>query len=822
MKKYIFGLFASILFLSGCADEYDLYQDMENGSETVKVTFAVNIPAFKVATRQSLTDENTLNNLFLLVFDEKGNFIERVQATVSPSNATNGTFSATLPANKAKRIIHFIANYNWSGFDDEVAKQKDEREIVAALKGNELYMWSRMELANGITATSFDGRTVQLIRNMAKITVVQSGGLETQNFTEGTFAVRNMPTIGTIAPFNPNAGAYMFAEHAITEPAGVAFDVNGGYKSFGTTAIANAEFVFERKNAAVTTNNYTYVILRGKYNALDSYYKIDIIDSQKKRYDIERNYWYKLTINKVLRPGYATEQQAMDNAAANNTSLDVTIEKYPIITDGVAKLEVEKTLIVFTQNGATLDTWAHYFPNVQTSPTTIDNSSVTVTLIEDDPANPLVKDAFIWNPATGNITANIHNIPADGSHRTAHIQVTKGDLTRTIRLLLRPAYSFSPITINGTDPGVVSPAQDANALLKFTIPADYPTDLMPVEVKIATQGLYPANDSLQMVVENGQIYYIYTATSKGLKTVPFKITLSANREVIRLNADRFNEGRVAYNMNFLDGTIAYRDIASGSVETPVPYAQRANLKARQGFISMSADGKYRWSYPATFNAISTDRITFTRKISDVVSRIYSADVSQSSLAATTPPNKITLTHTHSTIKGAITYGNGTTVPNNTPVPQDGIVTASTGNISVTANGVYEYTFPVSGINATTPVTLTYEAHITGNVYEIYTATTTFGALSSGNPINLSTLSRIIIWGNIYYGNASNLVPRGAGSATATGVISFEVYQRGKYRLELQGNTPDARRIAFSYQSRWTYTLTRTLAQLRANSTVALQ
>ena len=128
MKKYIFGLFASILFLSGCADEYDLYQDMENGSETVKVTFAVNIPAFKVATRQSLTDENTLNNLFLLVFDEKGNFIERVQATVSPSNATNGTFSATLPANKAKRIIHFIANYNWSGFDDEVAKQKDERE----------------------------------------------------------------------------------------------------------------------------------------------------------------------------------------------------------------------------------------------------------------------------------------------------------------------------------------------------------------------------------------------------------------------------------------------------------------------------------------------------------------------------------------------------------------------------------------------------------------------------------------------------------------------------------------------------------------------
>ena len=234
---------------------------------------------------------------------------------------------------------------------------------------------------------------------------------------------------------------------------------------------------------------------------------------------------------------------------------------------------------------------------------------------------------------------------------------------------------------------------------------------------------------------------------------------------------------------------------------------------------MSADGKYRWSYPNTFTPTSTDSITFTRKISDIISRIYSADVSQNSLAASTPPNKITLTHTHSTIKGAITYGNGTTVPNNTPVPQDGIVTASTGNISVTANGVYEYTFPVSGINATTPVTLTYEAHITGNVYEIYTATTTFGALSSGNPINLSTRSRIIIWGNIYYGNASNLVPRGAGSATATGVISFEVYQPGKYRLELQGNTPDARRIAFSYQS---YTLTRRLAQLRANSTVALQ
>lgn len=823
MKKIYTGLYGFLLIiLSGCILDNEQLLDKGESVREVKVSFLVNIPSFAIQTRQSLINENTLTNMYVLVFDENGNFLERVQASVIPSSTAGGTFTATLHASTAKRIIHFIANYNWAGFDDAAAYQRDEREIVAALKGGDLYMWARVVLNSGISSTSFTGQTINLVRNMAKVTVQQTAASETANFTGGTFAVRYMPSMGTVAPFDPST--YTFPDpaeglHVITEPAGMECIGNGSFKSFGTD-ISNAEYVFERKNSLVTENNYTCVILHGTYNdngiQKESYYKIDLIDSQKKRYDIERNYWYKLTINKILRAGYATEQQALNNAAANNISIDVTIEKYPAITDGMAKIEVEKTLIVFTENRSVLNTWAHYYPNIQTNPTVIDNSGVTVSLIEEDPQNPLVKDGFNWDPATGKIMANINNIPGDNSQRHARIMVTKDELSRSIRLILRPAYSFAPLSINETDPGIVSAVQGESAVLRFTIPEDFPDDYMPLSVKIYTQGLYPGltpggeSQNLQLVVDNSQIQYIYTASTKGPQVIYLKTNLSSNKEVVRLEADLFSEGRVGYNVNYINGDIVYLDDANGNAAIAVPYAERANLKAQQGYIYLLDDGKYRWSYPITFSATTTDHIFFSKKVSSTSKKIYSADVSRNSLANATPPNKITLQHTHSAISGSITYG--LTTPYSS-VPKGETVTATVGSITVTADGTYEYTYPITGVNESTSVTLRYEAHLSGNVHEIYTVNVPFSTLKSGGTVNLNTRSQIIIWGNIYRSSVQNLVPKGQGS---TNYGTFEVYQDGKYKLILQGDTPESQSIRFSYNFR---NKTLTLAQLRIDSTV---
>lgn len=825
MKKYIFGLLAILFFHSGCVDDSDIWQNAENASGNVNVTFSVDIPAYTIATRATIADENLISSLWLLVFDEKGNYLYKKQAasvtpaSTNPSSA-NGTFSVELGATTQKRVIHFIANYDLSNaaFADELLQQKDEREIVASLNGTGLYMWARKEL-NAINANTFQSGTVELLRSMAKITLIidPAAGNDVANFSNGQYAVRRMPSNGTVAPFN--ARTYTFAEHTITEPAGVAYTgSSAAFRPLGENN-ASTEYTYERRNAPAD-NNYTCIILKGNYQGAETYYKIDILDANKKRYDIERNYWYKLTVRQILRPGYATEQQAMDNAAANNTSLDVTIEKYPIISDGVRKLEVEKTLITFSKNGSVLDTWAKYYPDAITNPNSFDNTGVTITLIEDDTDHPLVKNGIInFDPVTGKITAEINDIPNDGSVLTARIVIEKGSISRTIRLVGRQLYKFDPVTINYADPATINAEQNSDAVLRFSIPAEYPAELLPLEVRIYTQGLYPVQSGLRMEVQNGQICYIYTATTTGLQTLNFKTNISTSKEVVYLRADLFETGSVGYNINSITGNITY---TLQTTTTPVPRAETDNLSAAKGFINVpAAAGVYNWRYPANLSPTEQVLISFRKQYSTTLTRVFSANVTLNGLNAN---SNINLTHTQSIVKGAITYGSS-----NIPVPAGSVtkvyaVSTNTeiGSVEVTTNGSDEFTYTISG-TPPSQATVTSVIRINDNVFETYSAVVNFADLAAGGTVRLTNRDNIIIYGDITYGGAS-LVPIGQGTATSTPnyVTSYQTYQPGKYKLVLAGNTPESQNIVFRYTRGWTtYTSTRSLSSLRNNSTVAL-
>ena len=211
-----------------------------------------------------------------------------------------------------------------------------------------------------------------------------------------------------------------------------------------------------------------------------------------------------------------------------------------MISDGTSKLEVEKTLIILTQPNQTFQVWAKFFPVIDEA---FNNSEVMVTLQSDNTAIDAATLDFV--PATGMITGTgLGELPTDQG--AALIIVTKGDLARTIRVILRTPFSFDPIKINNENPGLVPNGQSQDAALKFNIPNDFPTDLFPLPVKIYAQGLYPASTGLQMVVENGQIHYIYMATAKGLQIVNFKTNKSDNAETVTLKADYFTDGAIAY------------------------------------------------------------------------------------------------------------------------------------------------------------------------------------------------------------------------------------------------------------------------------------
>lgn len=857
IKRYLYGITGLVfLLLTGCSDNEIWSGAEESTFRDINVRFTVDVPVYKVTpTRATIVDESAISSLWVMVFDEKGNYLYKAQATATPvgtsPTSANGMFSAQLKATSQKRIVHFIANYDVSPFDDALLQEKDEREIVPALKGVNLCMWARMEVS-GIGSTTFQSQTVSLLRNMAKITVEVAANNYTTRFTEGSFAMRRMSTLGSVAPFDPKN--YTFAARVITEPAGNAYTASStAYHPLGS---ANAEYAFERKNKNTDTD-YTCVILQGRYDGAVTYYKIDLLDADKNRYDIERNYWYKLSVNEILRPGYATEQQAMDNAAANNTSLDVTIEKYPVISDGTRKLEVEKTLITFTSNGGLLDTWAKYYPDVVTVPNTWNNTGVTATLIEDDPANPLVKPGtFAFDPTTGKITAEINDIPTDGSRLTARVIVKQGSLWRTIRLVGEELYRFDPVTINGYDPAVITALQGQPAELKFTIPNDYPTELLPLEVRIQTNGLTPAQPGMRMEVIGGETYYIYTVKTKGVQTVQFKTNLSSSKEVVVLTAEGFTEGTVGYNINKIHGTVAY---LFNSASTPVPYAERANLTVSAGRISMplNTDGQYDWYYPSDLSPTAQVDVSFRKTLSDGITRVFSQTVTVAQLEANPA---LTLTHTSSEVTGTkITYGTAGTV-----VPKGATVTAVinpassspvTASVEVLANGQFKLSYPVdASVTTASTATFTYETvtqndydsyygRYNGSVTDVYTQTITMGNVASSKTVAMSTLKEIQVEGVVEYyynyygtyydviaGQASNRYIYQLGGVTQT--PAYEMPRSGRYRIVLPGTTAATTNISFGYQTYiydsyygygyyWHYG-TKTLTQLRSNTRMQLR
>lgn len=537
MKKAVLSLFSFFFLLTGCVQDTLIQPEgkLAEGSD-VQVKFTVSIPEYKTLQTQTRASGG-LNDMWLLVFDQNGTYITRSKASLSAQSDTEGTFTATLPMSTSERCIHFICNYDWKSFDESNASGSNEASVIALMNSSDVVFWGRVELTQGIDESSFSStKPVELLRNQAKVSLLN----EADNFELIGFTLHKKPAMGTVAPFNKTS--FRFEEGTITEPVKMTL-LDASQEQIDMTS----KYLFERKNknaAEITT-----VILEGKYKGKSSFYKIDLIDGENIRYDIERNYHYVVKIKNVAKEGYSNFSDALKGASHNNTTLDPIIEKYPIISDGISKLEVEKTLVIISQAGQTLRIGANFFSPI-TSPTP-DNSGMKVQLAQND--GVLVDGSLSYNAADGIITATaVSTIPAAPSE--ALIIVSKNDLARTIRVILRKPFSFGNITINQQNPATLENRQGASAILRFSVPNDFPEDLLPLAVKIYAQGLYPASSGLQMHTEQGVVHYVYLITPEKLtdtqtQTIEFKTNKKDNAETVRLRADYYSEGTVNYKSN---------------------------------------------------------------------------------------------------------------------------------------------------------------------------------------------------------------------------------------------------------------------------------
>lgn len=201
MKRLTYLITLLGLLLASCTDEDALGTPLTGNDDKTAFQFSVNMPEYTPALTRAATDENAVNDLWLMTFDANGLFIGRAHASLLSSNSNGtGTFQANIPDDA--RIIHLIANYSqWDSFDERAAMQKDEREIIPSLNSTNLVFWGRQTISS-----ANDTPNATLYRNLAKVTVET----EATNFEVTGYALCNYASNGTVAPFNPNAPATPF------------------------------------------------------------------------------------------------------------------------------------------------------------------------------------------------------------------------------------------------------------------------------------------------------------------------------------------------------------------------------------------------------------------------------------------------------------------------------------------------------------------------------------------------------------------------------------------------------------------------------------
>ena len=603
MKKYklYIGIMTVLLtaMLTGCSDNIpDNITSPTEANETEEgyytASFNVSIPNFEQqVTRSTLfTNEGIGKNCVkLFCFDEEGQFVGfgkvgefgEIKGYRRDANGTiiqngdkdiddNGqttprNFSAQIP-NKTARI-HLVANTEsqyktidwdnqskWVGMHENILMTTFETEYgedQAALTRYWGYIKedSPEKLKEYLRQdTTKQDYIIHLIRDRAKISARWSDQAKAANSNlkdeDLTMTVVNGMAYGTLAPFDRN---------------NLRFDKTTGGSNwewsvdYVTPAISNKRLKGDRgqmynPTAAFEERNLptepAKVLL--KYN--ERCYLIYLQDQDNVPYAIKRNYEYKIIIDKLDESyGKGSLEEALKSAPVNNPW--IRVEQYiPGVMDGNYELAI---------NEGTYQT---------TNAASGSEQTIQFTYKGDDAANKQPTDfkalwtenlsfgtvdapqvtAYTYNVAskngTGTITYMLGTVDEIWRQGIIYLIDKKHGMNRNIHL-----YSVSKVDYQ------VKANENS---FKFTVPANYPKELLPVTVKFASGDVVPEDcdieySSTSEINKTWDCWYVFKADKAGTTyTIKLKNVRQANagtRSSYYVKMDNANQGN-AQNYTF--------------------------------------------------------------------------------------------------------------------------------------------------------------------------------------------------------------------------------------------------------------------------------
>jgi hypothetical protein len=474
------------------------------------------------------------------------------------------------------------------------------------------------------------------------------------------FAVGNYFDKGSIAPYNTVDGVF-----------GTGFEDDFVMEALDGTPVSTlteddfmpaSSFwqIYERENSTANeAKQATYVIVRGHFEgaAAWSYYKLDIANNEdRKLIDLQRNHRYTININEVSNDGHDNLTDAVNGTASNNIEANIVVGDYPSISDGTNVLEVQGTSFTYMESGREFQIWYRYTTYDAGGYGTVDNTlDEDPVLVQTDDRHVVEAGSITVTPVVAGQTYGLirgRTSILGATVNDATITITKGMLSRTIKLQLRPVMDFE---ILRTDPvnHIVDNAINAPVSITFKLPDNISASLLPLPVRIYTRKLTPRPKpapDMSIAYGDGEFWYVYNAAPdedgnpKAEYTLDFVSNSTRTDEVVTLAADRFNDAYVRFgNVNFMNVSMTSpRRVANAPVDInftiPADYwaeneecvvtFNTTNLAPRAGNPSgLITDGNntYRLTVPKPT----------TRAAGDV---LYTALFQTSGTSTTSPPS----------------------------------------------------------------------------------------------------------------------------------------------------------------------------------------
>lgn len=572
MKKYklYIGIMTVLLtaMLTGCSDNIPdnitsptEANEAEEGYYTAN--FNVSIPSFEQqVTRSTLfTNEGIGKNCIkLFCFDEEGQFvgfgkvgefgeITGFRRDVNGNIIQNGdkkdiddngettprNFSAQIP-NKTARI-HLVANTEsqyktidwenqskWVGMHENILMTTFETEYGEDQAALTRY-WGYIKedspeklkeyLRQDNTKQDY---IIHLIRDRAKISAEWSKQAKDANSNlkdeDLTMTVVNGMAYGTLAPFNRDS--------LLFNP--TTGDDKWEWKvDYVTPAISNKKMKGDKKQmynptAAFEDRNLptdpAKVLL--KYNGLC--YLIYLQNQDNVPYAIKRNYEYKIIIDKLDESwGKNSLEEALKSAPINNPW--IRVEQYiPGVNDGNYELAINEGTYQTTNAASGSEQFIEFTYKGDNKEPTDFVALWTENLSFGTTAAPEVT-SYKYNEAsktgTGTIKYKLGTVDKTWREGIIYLTDKKHGLNRNIHL-----YSINEVQYQVNAPANIGTNANAEAEFKFTVPANYPKELLPVTVKFASGDVIPEGcdieySSTRELNKTWDCWYVFKAGEAG-------------------------------------------------------------------------------------------------------------------------------------------------------------------------------------------------------------------------------------------------------------------------------------------------------------------